>query len=513
MADYFTDFNGLIWVQPDGPNTEPKPLFCHNIGDLDSPLGDVTTTVCRGPFGDWNTANRTQGGPSSSTFTVESWLRKTRGWLQKQVERRCQIPVYVHWTECPPDNVFLNYDTGRSMRNGLITSNGMSDMVMTMGEEGLTATNVGQSFEFNGEPMPPFYWKLVLTIRSVAEAEQLRDIAFCNAARCDGPCGSLEDICTDGIIAADMTAAAAADVWFTTNGWSSGAAGAGNPFAADEAVASACCVYMDKDSVRHIVVRGTTDGANPAEIAYSDDAGATWTTVNVGSTNGEYALHGGALFALNHDAGNIWLCTDQGNVFKSEDGGVTWTDQNAPTPVGGAEGLMCVRFADERYGMCVGGTTGASSVFLYTDDGGAHWNLGTGAAAVLLTGVSVIDNIHAWVTTEGGALYYTNDYGTNWTARALTSTPDALGDVHFINQYVGATGGFETVSGDELGTIWRTFDGGWSWEEYQHDTAFDSGATYGVNSVYVCDINHIYGVGEPVDSLGLIMELSAKGSV
>lgn len=510
MADYFTDLMGMIWVQPGGPNTRPYPLICHDMTDIDEELGGVTTMLCQNSQGGWDVAHRSQGAPTSSTFTIETWLRKTRTWLQKQVERRCEIPVYVHWTECPPSNVFLNYEEGKQLQDSIITNKSLSDSAKQRGEEGQEPTMLGQAFDLTSIPMPPDYWKLVLSIPTIAEVEALRDIAFCSPGRCDGPCGAQEDIGTDGIIVADFTVAAAADVWFTANGWGTGAAGATQPYAVSMVVASAVCVHIDKDVIRHIVARGTLDGG-PADIAYSDDAGATWTVVDVGTTNDEFAVHGGALFAL--DQYNIWLCTDQGAIYKSEDAALTWTDQNAPLPAGGAEELFCIDFIDASFGMCVGGTTGASSVLLTTTDGGAHWTLGTGATAEIQTGVNVIDSIHAWVTTETGVLQYTNDFGTNWAARLLPSTPDALGDVDFLDRYNGTVGGFETVSAAELATIWRTPDGGFSWEEHQHDTAFDSGATYGLNSVVMLDPNHIFAVGEPVDTLGLIMELSAKGSV
>ena len=32
---------GAIWVQPDGPNTELMYLGCHELGDIEEPLGDV----------------------------------------------------------------------------------------------------------------------------------------------------------------------------------------------------------------------------------------------------------------------------------------------------------------------------------------------------------------------------------------------------------------------------------------------------------------------------------------
>ena len=517
MSDYFSDMMGMIWVQPDGPNTRPYPLFCHDLTDIDEPQGDAMTVLCLGANSDWSTVHRSQGAPSAPTFTVETWLAKTRGWLQKQAEKRCPLPVYVHWTECPPSDVFLNYESGQSLRDAVITNKSKGDNVKRRAEEGDTATMVGQTYELTPTWPAPEYWKLVLTNHTIAEAEPLRGLAFCPTVRCGGVCGEASEVCESGIITADNTGAAKADAWLTANGWVSGAAAATQPFAVSEAATGAVCIQLDKDTYRHIIACGTTAPAGKARIGYSDNGGATWTVVNVGTTNAEFFPHGGCLFAL--DRYHIWACSDMGNIFFSEDAGLTWTDQGAPVPGGGAEALMCIRFADANYGMCAGGTAGASSVFLYTTDGGAHWTLGAGPTAEILTGVSVIDNLHAWVTNADGELYYCNDFGvggaTSWTQRLLPTTPTKLGDVHFIDRYAGVVGGYVTVPAADLyPTLWRTFDGGYSWEEHRNGTKLDAVIEkYGINSVHMCDINHAFGVGEPVSSAGVIMELSAKGSV
>ena len=37
---------GALWVQPDGPNTEPKFLGCHELGDLSEAEGGVELIRC-----------------------------------------------------------------------------------------------------------------------------------------------------------------------------------------------------------------------------------------------------------------------------------------------------------------------------------------------------------------------------------------------------------------------------------------------------------------------------------
>ena len=518
MSEYFTDQMGMIWVQPDGPNTECFPLFCHDMDGLDSPLGDVTTALCLDAQRVWQTVHASQGAPSRATGTIETWLAKTRSWLQKQVERRCPLGIYLHWAECGDQDIFANYDTDRSLHNTFITAGPTgSNMVLRRGEEGQAPTMVGSAFEISADPMPPFHWKLDVTRRTIAEEETLRDITFCNGVECGGDCGEAKDLCTDGMIVPNFTVASAADAWYSTDGFATGTASA-MPFLATENVASVVCFAIDANTVRHLAFVGTTAGAADMQYAYIDhylDLGtwSAWSAVQtvIPSANGEYAMHGGAAFSL--DSEHTWVCSDLGGIYFSDDAGLTWVDQAAPTPTP-AETLFCVRFLDDRYGMCVGGTGAASSVLLTTTDGGEHWVLGTGPVAELCTGVDLTDEKHAWITAANGTLWYTEDFGVSWTQRTLTPTPTKLGDVDFLNKYDGAVCGYKTVGADLIQTVYRTINGGHDWEAYSNPVVMDAAANYyGLDAVWMCDPNHIFAVGEESGLTGTILELSPVGSV
>lgn len=525
LNDYLTDVMGMAWVQPGGPATITYPLLCHVVGDTDEPQGDVTTTLCRTADGRWTTAHRSQSAPSSVTFSLEVWLRKTRDWLQRLKGRRCPFPVYIHHSECPPSDVFLNYDVGQLMVWPFITSRGKSNVGLQRGEEGQAVTQVNQTYELSAAPDAPEYWKLTHTRRTIAEAEPLRDIAFCNIARCVSGCGDLVDLCKDGVIVADATTTA--EVWFSTDYGVTWAAGAADPFITSEDINSVTCFSLDRDTVRVIVQRGTADGgAGNGEIAYSDDSGTTWTAVEVGAVASEFGMHSGGLNSLNQR--NIWACTDQGNVYFSSDAGATWTDQAAPDPVAGYQELYYVHFVDERYGWAVGDARHMIS----TSDGGDHWAIQTnsaGSATDIYTCVATIDRNRAFVggrNTGGtaGLFYYTDDGGTTWTSylSRLNLAVDGgtithIGDVMFIDEFFGAvTGTWANASADDFKMTWRTFNGGWDWEAYYNsDQAFDTSTqTYqGGNAVWLCDPNHVWSVGEPESSTGALEELSPLGSV
>ena len=498
-SESFSADQAEVWVQPGGPNTTVYLLPCANTDAIDAPGPDVTTRMCRTADG-WRVSHRSRGVPGPTTMTIDTYMSAVQSWLSKQKERGCQMPVYVTHGSCH-NATFLNYDVTDMMRGGLITSKGGSGWARGRADAGDGAADASmRSYDLSGWPEAPEVYPLVLTRRTIAEAEKLYDIDFCNPPICLGPCGVTEDACTDGIITAYFTTVGTADVWYTTDGWATGAA-CGAPFGAtnDEAATAAVCFPIDRDTVRHIVGRGTTAGAAPAEIGYTDNfgAGCTWNQQNVGVTNGEFFQWGGSIWAINQR--NIWAGANTGVIYFSNDAGLTWTSQGAP---GGANAIYSIHFIDENYGMAVG----AAAAFSYTVDGGEHWTVGTGPGAGIITGVRVIDNYRAWACNADGTLWYTNDFGTTWEQRTLPVTPDALGAIDLLDEYVIATVGFQTY-GTELPIIYRTHNGGMDWEYYRYTTAFDGAATYGLNAVKICSYNHIFAVGEAIAATGVILEL------
>jgi photosystem II stability/assembly factor-like uncharacterized protein len=525
--DYFDADMGVVFIQPGGPWPDAPviPLPCYTLGDTDEPWGDVASYMCKQGDGTYTVVHRSQGLPGEVTFTLETNLPKTRDHLQKAVRRRCPLPVYIPKGHCQGRmDTFSAYEYLEIMADSIVTSRGKTNLIRGNAPTGEGAADVtGMSFAFSAPPMPEEVWKLVISDLTIGEDEILRDVIMSNPVRCGGSCGSNLDLCTYGIIGADADAAAVPDVWETDDGWTTAAAQT-DPFGGvvGEHVSCVTYVWKDNETVRYIVGRGLASVvAAPAEIAYNDyniltDVWSGWTQVALPTANGDFFPHGGCLFAL--DWRNIWACTDDGLVCKSEDGGITWVSQGAPTPTP-AEPLYCIHFADKSYGMCVGGTGGASSVVLTTSDGGAHWALSTAATnpAELLTGVSVIDATHAWIVDAAGGIHYTSNYGYLWTAGVLDPVPTKLGDVRFIDQYCGFVCGYVTVSGPAYHMIvYRTVDGGADWEAYEHtNTPIDGAPTlFGANALHVCDYNHVIVVGE-VNAAGdgIAIDLSAKGSV
>ena len=504
--DYFSGDMGSIWVQPDGPATEPQYLGCHEMGDIAEPGGDITKRYCpdRAGHGRWKVALTSQGVPGDVTASITLYAGSTADYLQLLANKaaKCPFPVYVHQSTCGRKDVFLAYEAGTLLQNCRITSRTKSNFAQ---REGADAAEI--TFELSADNPQTEYWPLRMSKLTTTEAQDLMDIALCGEDRCTGPCGNAEELGDEYMATSEATALG--EVVLSLD------AGATNTIVAGPAawlitenISSVVCYSTGRDTVRHIIANGTT-GGTPAEVAYSDNAGTAWTIAVVGATNGEFFPWNGGLFAL--DPYHVWGCTDTGagaagNIYFSNDSGVTWALQGT-----GTDALNCIKFVNESVGLCVGDT----NEILLSTDGGASWSTITGPVAENAQdamGCHIFDRYRFQVGYDDGTLWMTFDGGTTWTQLVLPMPPlgtalDRVNSVYYIDDHHGVLAIKYTVGAALWGAIYRTFNGGESWEVYSTDAAYDVGAL-GMVSAVMAHPNLAYGVGDLENALGTIYKLS-----
>ena len=500
MAEYFNASQGAIWVQPDGPNTQPYYLGCHDMGDITAPEGDITKRYCPDPSGagKWTVAMTSQGLPGDVTASITTYVANVQDYLQ---QLRCPTGIYIHQAECGRKDVFSNYDAGTLLRNARITSRSKTGMAA---REGADASEM--SFDLSADPPLAEYWALRMSLLTTTGDADAKSIAIGGEEFCSGACGATEEPCDElGVGLAASTTTLTADVLYTADAGATWAAMATDPFAAGEDVGSIVAVQYGRGVTRYIAARGTTDGANPAEVAYTDNLGAAWTAANVGATNGEFVQWGRGLFAI--DLYNIWMGTDQGNIYYSSDGGANWALQ---TTAGDA--INAINFLDSELGLAVGDT----NEIQLTTNGGTSWTSITGDATKNADNVLCCDvrDRYRWqIGYNDGELWYTIDGGATWAQRTLpapagATAVNAINAMDYIDDYFGALAVKYTVSGPAVwGAIYRTVNGGYSWEIYTTLAAYDTGAV-GMADVVMCNENDIYGVGDLSNALTTLYRAS-----
>ena len=186
------------------------------------------------------------------------------------------------------------------------------------------------------------------------------------------------------------------------------------------------------------------------------DGGVTWTRQEVA---GRDPMLGIACL----DTKQAWVSSIAGRVYKTTDGGATWQLQQAPTK----RNLFKVAFSTPQRGTAVGDF----GTIVHTEDGGTTWKevnlpenfklpdsaLDSGVLPndALLYGLTYADENHAWISGEFGTILASTDGGNTWTQQK-TGLETTLFGVDFKDTKTGLVVGIDSV-------ILRTEDGGETW--------------------------------------------------
>lgn len=493
LNDVIKSLSMALYAQPGGPNTEVQFLGCHTIGSVTVPKGNNTLNHCPDPVnpGRYVVSSKTKAPPGLVTFSIETKVRSVFDYLENQ---NCPIPIIAQAVSCAPKSAFNNWDRAYIFRNADSVQEGLSNLV----SGGSDDNEVMQTFDMEADEMIRLLPLILSRDSSIAETEALNHVFACDQDICAGPCGAANEKCSTLYAVGDAivgSAAGTANVWIMSDGtWT--VAGA-DPFAESENISSGGCFALTRNTRRILVFRGTTDIAAPAEAAYSDDGGATWTNVDIGSDNGEFVPNAHSVSII--DQNNIWVGTDSGRIYFSNDGGGSWTVQEDAGIHTAA--WNWVHMIDNRNGFA----GGVGDVIATTVDGGEVWSQvnATGAGGDILTG-AVIDNNTFWVGTDDGEIFYTSDGGTTWNQRVgwVGSGIGSVRSMMFANEMVGY---MAVNNASNRAAFLQTRNGGYTWENITTPT------NSGVNSLLACGNRLVYAVGEASGGKPVVYKLQPQG--
>lgn len=490
MSHYFVSGEGALWIQRSGPNTQPLYLGCHQLGDVDQPEGDIELIYCKDPSGPsrFKVVASVQGAAGAITSTITTSVTDDIDELERA---RCAFTLFANMVQSGRPDVFTNFDRTFVFTNVKITSRGLTGLTARTPDDNQRSD---MTFDISAEEL--LRLKLpTISRQSISETTSVNDISFCNDARCRTEQDTALEVCEVGFAVTDAAVgspAAAASVLYTTNGgtWT---ATDSDPFAVGENVIAVECFDLGRDSTRVIVARGGFDAGSPTQIAYSDDSGVTWTTVNVDAVNGRYVPERFSLYAV--DRNDIWVGTNDGYIYHSGDAGLSWESQNAAVIHSGAWNAIKFAPGDADVGWAVG----AANVIARTLDGGESWGAITGPAGqagVAANVVEVLDRNRVWVGYADGDLWYTEDGGTNWSQRSFTgSGVGQVRDIKFLNDSLGY---LLSNNASPVGTVHWTIDGGYTWD------ALTTPTNVGVNAIRICDEWNAFFAGEAQGGTGFI---------
>lgn len=474
--------HGALFIQPGGVNNPLVPLRCYDVDDIEETFGDTTTLWCIDENGDFAPVGETESPPDTVTFGLGTYAGPKREALETV---KCPVPFYLVMRCGGRADNLDKMERVEIINVRKVTGRTLSQWVRRA-EDAEMMTN----FTVNAYPGFTQVVNLDGYTQATAEIAMINDIAFIKESRCKSSCGGALTACERGIYVAASNGGLEANTYFTTDGKTWVVNGA-DPLDPAEDI-SACEIFtISADADRAIVARGTSVPAEAAQIAYTDDRGATWTKVFVGSTLGQYIT---TLYAV--DRRNIWAGTDDGYIYKSEDAGVTWTAQTSGTISSNAVNEIFFR------NNAVGGAVLDGDDFIKTADGGANWVAGTATGSADNLETLKYNGEFWWIGTDGGKLFYSEDDGDTWTQRTgFIYEGTDIQSLDFINEFVGLA---VLQDGTSVRLI-HTFDGGDSWRAVGMPTT-----TAGVPArVVMCATDLAFVVGD-AGPAGYIVKIAEK---
>jgi photosystem II stability/assembly factor-like uncharacterized protein len=217
---------------------------------------------------------------------------------------------------------------------------------------------------------------------------------------------------------------------------------------------------------------------NSARIWRTTDGGENWDPHYIGG--GGWT---GGIFFASPDTG--WAFGSNGKLRFTSNGGATWTAQNP----GVTDYVQAVFFINSSKGWAAGGYGGGNGFIIYTDNAGATWSPQTMANNNHILDLFFLNEDEGWATEVGGGIQYTADGGHYWNS--VSSVPHSFAEeIHMVDRMTGwliANNGSEL---DGKGFIYRTDDGGHSWDlEYESPWPNSNLSEFGLqpgNYIWAC---------------------------
>ena len=503
LQQYTTDQTS-VWIQPEGCGTLPVMIGCLGVESITVPKGEITKIKCISPFeaGKFITQASIRNAPDDVEFPILANVGAQADWLNKLFnESHCPFPFYILFRCKGRKNNFSGYELALRVQDAEIESVDYGALVGRGEVAGIEKTYNLKA----GAPDFAEIYKPVISTQTVETDYSLNDLTFCGETQCGGPCGDPVRDCETGYMIGATNTGTGPDLTQSMHdciGWELQRTGAGAiptpPFTSLESASSILCSNQTSTQ-RLITARGTTDATSAAEIAYSDDDGLNWVNVNLPSTTGDFVSGANGLYQR-YD-GTLWVVSEMGYIFTSEDNGAIWATRESGALTGGDE-LTAIHYRDNFHALAVGDVGN----ILVTEDGGEAWYLldstpnDIGQVSPTTDKINTVWSVDRnwYIGTDAGELWRTRDL-VNWYL--IPFSGQLVGSIADI-EFVGCSGTLLFNKTGNRGEVLYTING-YDWE------LLTTPPNSGINSVHMLSATEFYLTGNTHNGHGLVMKGTA----
>lgn len=226
---------------------------------------------------------------------------------------------------------------------------------------------------------------------------------------------------------------------------------------------------VDPQNVWFTTMNGT-DVTVARDFGVTNDGGTTWVPKTF-SYDADWmpgdisAISGTTAWTANYSSS----ANGKGGIFKTTDGGDTWTRQGEELYQNSTSFLNIIHFFNENEGYAQGDPVSGNFEIFRTTDGGETWTAVEAPAAQSQEASTVgldwaIGDI-AWFGTSKGRIYKTTDKGATWTVLS-TGTTKMISEMSWSDEMNGAVTVMNLNQTTQQTSDWqflRTTDGGETW--------------------------------------------------
>lgn len=226
---------------------------------------------------------------------------------------------------------------------------------------------------------------------------------------------------------------------------------------------------VDPQNVWFTTMNGT-DGSVARDFGVTNDGGTNWVPKTF-SYDAQWmpgdisAISGTTAWTANYSGET----NGNGAIFKTTDGGDTWTRQGEELFQNSSSFLNVIHFFNENEGYAQGDPVNGNFEIYRTTDGGATWTAVEAPAAQSSEASTVgldwaIGDI-AWFGTNKGRIYKTTDKGATWTVLS-TGVSKMITEMSWADEMNGAVTSMDYNQTTGQTSNWqflRTTDGGQTW--------------------------------------------------
>ena len=226
---------------------------------------------------------------------------------------------------------------------------------------------------------------------------------------------------------------------------------------------------VDPQNVWFTTMNGT-DGTVARDFGVTNDGGTTWVPKTF-SYDAQWmpgdisAISGTTAWVANYSGET----NGNGAIFKTTDGGDTWTRQGEELYQNSASFLNVIHFFNENEGYVQGDPVSGNFEIFRTTDGGDTWTAVSAPAAQSSEASTVglewsLGDI-SWFGTNKGRIYKTTDKGATWTVLS-TGTTKMISEMSWADEMNGAVTVMDYNQTTGQTSNWqflRTTDGGETW--------------------------------------------------